>query len=181
MSGRRSGRCRSPPTRSSILPLVSPVFIRWAPAAELARRRPWRTRFFFLAHKSLPDLTSVTVLSAPSERQKANIVTPISKSAKTDLLLRQTRIHFPRLEEAAVKITPIEKGGSDRKFYRVRCSPGQTIILVRYNLEREENRHYVAIAALKALADDGEIPASKVAEAIAKYGIDPNKPNQVRV
>jgi len=72
-------------------------------------------------------------------------VTPTSK-----LLLRQTRIHFPRLEEANVKITPIEKGGSDRKFYRVRCSPDQTIILVKYNLEREENRHYVEIAEFLA-------------------------------
>jgi pyruvate dehydrogenase E1 component len=45
----------------------------------------------------------------------------------------------------------------------------------------EVDRHYVAIAALKALADDGEIPASKVAEAIVKYGIDPNKPNPVTV
>jgi aminoglycoside/choline kinase family phosphotransferase len=71
-------------------------------------------------------------------------VTPTSRTS--DLLLRQTRIHFPRLEEAKVRITPIEKGGSDRKFYRVRCSPEQTIILVKYNLEREENRHYVEIA-----------------------------------
>ena len=55
-------------------------------------------------------------------------------------------MHFPRLEADQVKITPIEKGGSDRKFYRVRCSPEQTVILVKYNLEREENRHYVAIA-----------------------------------
>jgi aminoglycoside/choline kinase family phosphotransferase len=77
-------------------------------------------------------------------------VTPISRTAKTELLLRQTRIHFPRLEEAKVKITPIEKGGSDRKFYRVRCSPEQTIILVKYNLEREENRHYVEIAEFLA-------------------------------
>ena len=77
-------------------------------------------------------------------------MTPTSRTAKTELLLRQTRIHFPRLEEAKVKITPIEKGGSDRKFYRVRCSPEQTIILVKYNLEREENRHYVAIAEFLA-------------------------------
>jgi N-acetylmuramate 1-kinase len=77
-------------------------------------------------------------------------VTPTSRTAKTELLLRQTRIHFPRLEEAKVKITPIEKGGSDRKFYRVRCSPDQTIILVKYNLEREENRHYVEIAEFLA-------------------------------
>ena len=75
---------------------------------------------------------------------------PTSRSMKTELLLRQTRIHFPRLEESAVKITPIEKGGSDRKFYRVRCSPEQTIIVVKYNLEREENRHYVEIAEFLA-------------------------------
>ncbi|MFG6489069.1 pyruvate dehydrogenase (acetyl-transferring), homodimeric type [Roseateles sp. BYS78W] len=41
----------------------------------------------------------------------------------------------------------------------------------------EVNRHYIVVAALKALADDGAIPATKVAEAIAKYGIDANKIN----
>jgi aminoglycoside/choline kinase family phosphotransferase len=55
-------------------------------------------------------------------------------------------MHFPRLDVDKVKITPIEKGGSDRKFYRMRCSPEQTLILVKYDLERTENRHYVAIA-----------------------------------
>ena len=40
----------------------------------------------------------------------------------------------------------------------------------------EVDRHYVTIAALKALADDGTLPAAKVAEAIRKYGIDPAKP-----
>ena len=65
---------------------------------------------------------------------------------RTEFLLRRTRMHFPRLEVADVKIRPIEKGGSDRKFYRIRCSLNQTVILVKYNLEREENRHYVEIA-----------------------------------
>jgi pyruvate dehydrogenase E1 component len=32
------------------------------------------------------------------------------------------------------------------------------------------------VAALKALADEGELPAAKVAEAIKKYEIDPEKP-----
>jgi pyruvate dehydrogenase E1 component len=45
----------------------------------------------------------------------------------------------------------------------------------------EVNRYYVALAALKALADEGEIPAATVAEAIAKYRIDPDKPNPVTV
>ena len=41
----------------------------------------------------------------------------------------------------------------------------------------EVNRYYVAVAALKTLADDGVVPAQKVADAIAKYGINPDKPN----
>jgi pyruvate dehydrogenase E1 component len=40
----------------------------------------------------------------------------------------------------------------------------------------EVNRFYVAVAALKALADDGEVPAAKVAEAIKKYELDPERP-----
>ena len=36
----------------------------------------------------------------------------------------------------------------------------------------EVDRHYVAVAALKALADDGAIKSATVAEAIAKYGLD---------
>ncbi len=45
----------------------------------------------------------------------------------------------------------------------------------------EVDRYHVVVAALKALANEGVIPAAKVAEAIAKYGIDPNKPNPVTV
>ncbi len=45
----------------------------------------------------------------------------------------------------------------------------------------EVNRYYVAIAALKALADEGQIPGSEVTEAIKKYGVNPDKPNPVTV
>ena len=65
---------------------------------------------------------------------------------RTALLLRRTRMHFPRLDVDHIEIRPIEKGGSDRKFYRIQCSADQTLILVKYNLEREENRHYAQIA-----------------------------------
>jgi pyruvate dehydrogenase E1 component len=41
----------------------------------------------------------------------------------------------------------------------------------------EVNRSFVAIAALKALAETGEVPAKTVAAAIRKYGIDPAKPD----
>ena len=75
-------------------------------------------------------------------------MTPTSNAR--ELLLRQTRIHFPRMGDAPVEISPIEKGGSDRKFYRVRSAPEQTLILAKYNLEREENRLYVQVAEFLA-------------------------------
>ncbi|MFI4888255.1 MAG: pyruvate dehydrogenase (acetyl-transferring), homodimeric type [Burkholderiales bacterium] len=40
----------------------------------------------------------------------------------------------------------------------------------------EVDRWYVTVAALKSLADEGTLPAAKVAEAIKKYGLDPAKP-----
>ncbi len=45
----------------------------------------------------------------------------------------------------------------------------------------EVDRYWVTLAALSALADEGAIEPQKVAEAIAKYGLDPNKPNPVKV
>ncbi|NNL66824.1 MAG: pyruvate dehydrogenase (acetyl-transferring), homodimeric type [Myxococcales bacterium] len=45
----------------------------------------------------------------------------------------------------------------------------------------EVDRRYVTIAALASLAAEGRIPEAKVGEAIAKYGVDPEKPNPVGV
>ncbi|MCU7371788.1 pyruvate dehydrogenase (acetyl-transferring), homodimeric type [Paucibacter sp. O1-1] len=49
----------------------------------------------------------------------------------------------------------------------------------RYKLREhfEINRHYIVVAALKSLADEGKLPLAKVAEAIAKYGIKADKIN----
>jgi len=51
----------------------------------------------------------------------------------------------------------------------------------RKNLRRhfEVNSHYVTVAALKTLADEGQIDARIVNEAIRKYGIDVKKPNPI--
>ena len=40
----------------------------------------------------------------------------------------------------------------------------------------EVDRHYVTVAALKALADEGALSSAEVLAAIARYGIDPEKP-----
>ncbi|PNG24282.1 pyruvate dehydrogenase (acetyl-transferring), homodimeric type [Methylocella silvestris] len=44
----------------------------------------------------------------------------------------------------------------------------------------EVDRFHVVVAALKALSDDGKVSGTTVADAIAKYGIDPDKPNPAR-
>ena len=45
----------------------------------------------------------------------------------------------------------------------------------------EVNRHYIVVAALKALADEGEIDNKLVQQAIKNYGIDAEKPNPLGV
>jgi len=45
----------------------------------------------------------------------------------------------------------------------------------------EVNRHFVAVAALKALAEKGDGKAKAVSEAIKKYKLDPNKPDPTTV
>jgi pyruvate dehydrogenase E1 component len=45
----------------------------------------------------------------------------------------------------------------------------------------EIDRHYITVAALRSLADEEQIPASRVDAAIKKYEIDPEKPNPATV
>jgi pyruvate dehydrogenase E1 component len=45
----------------------------------------------------------------------------------------------------------------------------------------EVDRNYITLAALKSLADQGDISVKVVAKAISKLGIDPEKPNPLTV
>jgi len=45
----------------------------------------------------------------------------------------------------------------------------------------EVDRHYVAVAALKALADENKIPSKTVSEAIVKYGLDTERASPARI
>jgi pyruvate dehydrogenase E1 component len=69
------------------------------------------------------------------------------------------------------------------KRYRVLGTDGfgRSDYRVRLRSFFEVDRYYVALAALKSLADEESIPASTVAAAIKKYGIDPEKPNPTTV
>src|SRR2546423_633293 len=142
---RASGPNRSRRARMSIRPHKFAAVLWLGRTAALEQKPFLKTQFCGEPQKLLPKVTFTVVLSAPKKGSAASIVTATS-SMRTEFLLRRTRMHFPLLDQTDVKIRPIEKGGSDRKFYRIRCSANQTLILVKYNLERNENRHYVEIA-----------------------------------
>jgi pyruvate dehydrogenase E1 component len=67
--------------------------------------------------------------------------------------------------------------------YRVLGTDGFGRSDVRARLRHffEVNRYFVAIAALKALCDDGHLPPETVRQAIERYKIDPDKPDPVTV
>ena len=67
--------------------------------------------------------------------------------------------------------------------YRVLGTDGFGRSDTRANLRHffEVNRYWIAVHALKALADEGGVKATVVAEAMKKYGLDAEKPNPVTV
>jgi pyruvate dehydrogenase E1 component len=69
------------------------------------------------------------------------------------------------------------------RMYRVLGTDGYGRSDTRQKLRHhfEVDRNWVTVAALKALADQGSVKPTVVADAIAKYGIDPAKPNPVTV
>jgi pyruvate dehydrogenase E1 component len=72
----------------------------------------------------------------------------------------QVRSHIPR------RYVTLGTDGFGRSDYRAKL-----------RLFFEVNRHYVTVAALKALADDGEIKPEVVEQAIRKYGLDTGRPD----
>jgi aminoglycoside/choline kinase family phosphotransferase len=59
-------------------------------------------------------------------------------------LIDQTVVRFPRFSAGEITVQPLEKGGSDRNFYRMEMGSA-SMILAKYGSQREENRHYVEI------------------------------------
>jgi len=66
-------------------------------------------------------------------------------------VIRHTIANFPGHSPDEFRVTPVEKGGSGRKFYRVEIGD-RSMILVKYTDQREENRHYVDIAKFLGVA-----------------------------
>jgi hypothetical protein len=62
-------------------------------------------------------------------------------------IARLTAEHFPQYSPDTLVLEPLEKGGSDRKFYRLKAEAEESLIFVQYGQLREENKHYVEIGA----------------------------------
>ena len=77
----------------------------------------------------------------------------------------------------------IPKDSAQSRIFRVLGTDGFGRSDSRAKLRHffEVNRYFVTIAALKALADQGEGKSKTVADAIKKYGIDPDKADPVTV
>jgi N-acetylmuramate 1-kinase len=63
-----------------------------------------------------------------------------------DQWITWTRTLFPQYAETAIEIVPLEKGGGQRLYYRIRFNSTESIILVKYNPDRIENLRFVTIA-----------------------------------
>jgi aminoglycoside/choline kinase family phosphotransferase len=73
-------------------------------------------------------------------------------------LLLQTQERFPHYHHPEIEIFALEKGGSERRYYRVCAGGERPVILVKYSGRKEENRHYVEIAKFLA-ASKVRVPA----------------------
>ena len=65
-------------------------------------------------------------------------------------VINQTIERFPDYAAEDFEVRPLEKGGSERRFYRISAGTGLSMIVVKYSSQKEENRHYVTIAQFLA-------------------------------
>jgi len=63
-----------------------------------------------------------------------------------ETLLDHTFLRFPRFDRGNIAVEPLEKGGSGRKYYRISMNGENSLILVKYTGQREENLHFCDIA-----------------------------------
>jgi pyruvate dehydrogenase E1 component len=142
----------------------------WDVAADI-----WSAPSFTLLAREGQDADRWNLLNPTAKQQRVPYVTQQLTSSDGPVIAATDYMH-----SYAEQIRPfIPKG----RGYRVLGTDGFGRSDTRAKLREffEVNRHYVAVAALKALADDGKVDASVVAKAITKYGIDPNKPNPITV
>ncbi|MBC7598492.1 MAG: pyruvate dehydrogenase (acetyl-transferring), homodimeric type, partial [Polaromonas sp.] len=130
---------------------------------------------------SCPSFNELTREGQDCERY--NLLHPLEKTPRVSFVSQQLEKHAgpvvastDYMKAYAEQIRPfIPKG----RTYKVLGTDGFGRSDFRYKLREhfEVNRHYIVVAALKALSEEGTVPVAKVAEAIQKYGINADKIN----
>jgi pyruvate dehydrogenase E1 component len=130
-------------------------------------------------------LGSGTILLARDGQDcdRFNLLHPLEKKPRVPFVSQQ----LEKFEGPVIASTDYMKNYADQirafipkgRTYRVLGTDGFGRSDFRSKLREhfEINRHYIVVAALKALADEGTVPMAKVAEAIKKYGINVDKIN----
>ncbi len=115
--------------------------------------------------------------------ERHNLLHPTDKKPKVSFVEQQLSGHSgpviastDYMKNYAEQIRPFMPKG---RSYKVLGTDGFGRSDFRSKLREhfEINRHYIVVASLKALSEEGLVPASKVAEAIKKYGIKTDKVN----
>ena len=129
------------------------------------------------------SVTSFTELRREGmEVERWNLLHPTEKPRKAHVTRELERTAGPIVAATdymrlfADQIRPYTPKGRD---YRVLGTDGFGRSDTRAKLREffEVNRHFIVLTCLRALADEGLVPAAKLAEAMRKYGIDAAKPN----
>ena len=107
----------------------------------------------------------------PEEKQKTNYVTQCLKEEKGPVIAATD--YVANYAEQIRAFVP--------QHYVVLGTDGFGRSGTRAQLREffEVDRYYIAVAAIKALADDNTVPSSTVSDALSRYGINSNKPNPV--
>jgi pyruvate dehydrogenase E1 component len=129
------------------------------------------------------SVTSFTELRRDGlDAERWNLLHPASRPRKAYVTESLDRTAGPIVASTdymrlfADQIRPLMPQG---RAYRVLGTDGFGRSDTRQKLRQffEVDRHYVTVAALKALAEEGAVAVGQVAEAIKRYGIDPERAN----
>jgi pyruvate dehydrogenase E1 component len=131
------------------------------------------------------SVTSFTLLGRDGNAtERANMLNPLDPP-KRSFVERQLAGHAGPIIAAsdyvkmfAEQVRPFV----DRRFHALGTDGfGRSDARARLRAFFEVDRSWIVVAALRELAADGAVPPQLVADAIAKYGIDPQKPNPLTV
>ena len=139
------GRSRSNVLQKSRQRAKSKVDLMWALCAPSRRMFFWRIRFCFQG-RLLPQGTTLRSCIVGGRQGRRRDLSGYRLRMSIERLIHQTRERFPHYDQSQVEILPLDKGGSERRYYRVRFSVDHSLILVKYNPEKIENERFVAIA-----------------------------------